>query len=786
MNTKRSLKQILLIICSVVFLSNVYQAKAAGSNVSEAPLNTDFLNAINNKSDCKGAIPSSITIKSNSIHGIKGLSNEIALPAKYDLRNIGKVTSVKNQGTSQQSWAFSEIASLESNLMPNENEDFSERNMAVYGNNMFDYGYQRGGNRDMQSAYLASWAGPVYEQNDPFIPPIDAAGTLNMQAVNVSKQAKHVQEILYIPDRNSSLDNDKIKQAIMKYGAVSSLMYFDSDYYDLYNSTYYYNGEPSKNHFVTIVGWDDNFPATKFNNTPAGNGAFIVKGSWGKWFGDNGYCYVSYYDTAFGKDNTVVNGIESPNNYDEIYQYDPLGCDNYVGTGNDDTEWAANVFTSKHDNEKLAAASFYTLTEGSSYEIYVNGNYNNGGLSNLKFVKSGTIDSAGYHTIKFDNPINLTNGNKFAVAVKITSPGCNYPIADEKPITDRTSKATANAGESFVSSDGTSWDDILEYIPNANVCIKAFTTISHPDSESKITDFKIKAHDNQGNVLQDIIGDVDEDYNWIDVQIPYGVDEDLLKPSIETSTPVTGTDIQGSHVNVVAKDGVSKKSYYLNVMKYTPRFYKIKAGDYTLNVLAPQSTGNDDIYMIGEFNSWGLKTGDPIGTIHPELISNYKLIKQPDGSYAINGTISAKDKYKFVRGTSWSYVEDTIDAVSMPNRVVGNEKNQYLLIDKWVDKPDDLSITDGTMYCNSESAPNSVIINNKAYNVRYLFNSNNTTEIGDDLKSGNNIYYCLPAADSSVNKWTNLLNGSVLNTLEKEDLNVLDYKDNHGNDIFFK
>lgn len=50
-----------------------------------------------------------------------------------------------------------------------------------------------------------------------------------------------------------------------------------------------------------------------------------------------------------------------------------------------------------------------------------------------------------------------------------------YPIALEYPFSGYSSKAKANPGESFISPDGNNWTDTTMYIPNTNVCIKAFT-----------------------------------------------------------------------------------------------------------------------------------------------------------------------------------------------------------------------------------------------------------------------------------------------------------------------
>ena len=67
---------------------------------------------------------------------------------------------------------------------------------------------------------------------------------------------------------------------------------------------------------------------------------------------------------------------------------------------------------------------------------------------------------------------------------RLTNPTYQYPIAVEMPISGHSSQATANASESFVSSDGNTWTDITTEpgYSNTDVCIKAFTD---PESSSE-------------------------------------------------------------------------------------------------------------------------------------------------------------------------------------------------------------------------------------------------------------------------------------------------------------
>ena len=395
-------------------------------------------------------------------------ANELlAAPSSYDLRTQGKLTPVRDQGNCGSCWAFATYGSLESNLLPSETWDFSENNLKnTHG---FDLGHCDGGNGDMSTAYLVRWSGPVSEADDPY----DPSSGVSPPGLPARKL---IQEVLYVPDRANSSDNENIKQAIMTYGGVMTSMYFGDSYYNSTNKTYYYNGPPTtnSNHAVVIVGWDDNFDKNKFTPVPPGNGAFIIKNSWGSSWGENGYFYISYYDSKIGKYNYVFNGAEPTTYYGRVYQYDPLGSTGAFGYGSN-TAWFANVFTAV-GSEGLVAVSFYTASPNSSYDLYIYTAVTSGPTTgSLAGSQTGTIASAGYHTISLNVPVALTSGDKFSVVVKLTTPGYIYPVPVEGPWSF--SSPTANPGESYMSSSGNSWTDMtsISGCAECNVCLKAFT-----------------------------------------------------------------------------------------------------------------------------------------------------------------------------------------------------------------------------------------------------------------------------------------------------------------------
>jgi hypothetical protein len=231
----------------------------------------------------------------------------------------------------------------------------------------------------------------------------------------------------------------------------------------------------SGNHAVTIVGWDDNYPATNFSTTPPGNGAYIVKNSWGMSFGQSGYFYVSYYDGVMGYDEHAVFTAEPTTNYNTNYQYDPFGYVGQYGYGTD-VAYAANVFNATSDGT-LKAISFWTPDFGTQYtaSIYVNPAANNPTSGTLASTISGTVGYAGYYTEPLNTTVPLTRGETFSVVIKFTTPGDTQPVTIQNKTKDYDAAVPRTPrGVSFVSPDGTTWTDVTTIDPFYACNIHAF------------------------------------------------------------------------------------------------------------------------------------------------------------------------------------------------------------------------------------------------------------------------------------------------------------------------
>ncbi len=416
------------------------------------------------------------------------------LPTSFDLRDSNLVTGVRSQsgGTC---WTHGTMAAIESNLLVTKawqnNGETGEPNLAEYHLdwwNGFNDNYNAdigGGNEGLQvhmggdyrvsTAYLSRGDGAVRD--------IDGQSYDNPPDYdNPDFHYFYPRDVVWLTMDNNFVGMDSIKKIIMRNGALATCMCYDDSFIDgNYN---HYQPESSSylpNHSVTIVGWDDN------HSVPAapGNGAWLVKNSWGTGWGNNGYFWISYYDKWACREHQMgavsFYNVE-PMQYSIVYYHDYHG---WRDTKTDIKE-ACNAFHCR-DNVWLTSVSFFAADDDIDYKIKIYKTFVADSFSNAVNIKTGHITHLGFHTIDLDVPVKLNDGDDFYIYLYLSNGGHPYdrtslvPVLLNDTIVTKSKDETlvrsaANQGESFyfdtIWHDFYFYDDPSGYDSTGNFCIK--------------------------------------------------------------------------------------------------------------------------------------------------------------------------------------------------------------------------------------------------------------------------------------------------------------------------
>jgi C1A family cysteine protease len=478
-SARRSVPTALVAILVVVaVLAPAAGAAGATAQPESGPLSPAFVEALHDPlvTVGLGRVPSPVEVEVGA--AAETAAARRAEPSSYDLRNEGRLPAVHDQADWGTCWAFANVAALESRLLPAESHDYSEDNLigrSGYGSTQ-GWRYDFGGYDFMAVAYFARWAGPIEETDDPY-------GTWTLPTVNTAQ--KHVQDVVMIPGRTAWNDNAVIKQLVRANGALSVGMYWENGAYSelqdaigAIQPAYYLGVKMGENHGVNVVGWDDQYPAGNFDGVwgqPPGPGAFLVRNSWGSSWGDGGYFWVSYFDRSFARDQglggyggaTSYVTVEGTDNYANIYQYDDLGVTDRWGYGVPRV-WGATRYTASA-TQSVSAVGFYTLSSSTLYQVWAGPT-----LKTLTLRARGVRQLPGYGTVSLSQPLPVTAGRRFVVAIRLYSPGDSHPLAMERPARTWMRQAVAARGQSYISRNGISWTDVTRVRASSSVCLKAF------------------------------------------------------------------------------------------------------------------------------------------------------------------------------------------------------------------------------------------------------------------------------------------------------------------------
>ena len=371
------------------------------------------------------------------------------LAATFDWRQLGKVTSVKNQGACGACYAFASAGNIESRLLIDGmgTFDLSENNLKECEY----FGSSCGGGNYWRVANLLAAKGAVLESCDPYVPGDVACKSTCPYQVSLLDWRE------FAHDTAPSVAT--IKSYLQTYGPIyTSMNAGHSDAwateFNAYNGSYtlYTTVTGTSNHAVLIIGWDDNAVHA------GGQGAWIVKNSWGtSWGGTCGYgTERGYFKIAYGSANigSWSSFIASWQDYDAdgvMLYHDEGGYTNSLGYGVT-MAWGLVKFVPGED-VLPKRVEFWSTDATPDVDVFIYDTFSGGTVSGLLASKLNTsFDLPGYHSIEIPSVPRITAGNDIYVVMKITDASYKYPLVYD-------SAGPRDAGTSYISYNGTTWSE---------------------------------------------------------------------------------------------------------------------------------------------------------------------------------------------------------------------------------------------------------------------------------------------------------------------------------------
>ena len=474
-----------------------------------------------------------------------GIASYALYPGTYNTNEERFVTEVKNQRNTSLCWAFSLASNLETSLLTREQKyyDLSEEQLDYFwanrvndplGNTPNDKitrtqsDYHGTGNGRVASFFLSTWSGMTTEEKVPF-----QSSAVTWPDSLAYDTSAYMEDAIF-----SQYTVERTKQLLIEYNSVSAMIYMLDNYYYPDTASYSCPQSGLVNHAVTIVGWDDTYSKENFPSASGVNndGAWIVKNSYGKNWGKNGYFYLSYEDQSIT--NLVSNTASASEEYNNNYFYDgaAAGTVTFPSKTINNGYYVSNIFKATAGNgkdEKLGEIVTAVPQDNTDFQIQV---YTD--LKNTSDPTSGTpayaepVDYtqplAGIHTIHLNTPVKIPQGTFYSVVIRIPDGSNKFYV--EKTTTS-TSWFTATAGidpdQSFISTSGKKWYDAGNQY---NCCFSVKAHTKTLDSSTVVTPSAEPTPDAKPTVNPEVQPSVSPDS-------PSEVTPIITPKAVPTSTP---------------------------------------------------------------------------------------------------------------------------------------------------------------------------------------------------------------------------------------------------------
>ncbi|MFO7914108.1 MAG: C1 family peptidase [Candidatus Krumholzibacteriales bacterium] len=206
-------------------------------------------------------------------------ASSMTLPSSWDWRDYGVATEIRDQDGCGSCWDFAGIAALEAVIDINEGVEYDLSEQQILSCATPGYGCSGG---------WYSWAWDYITGNGAVLEscmPYQASDTVACADGSCGKVAT-TGGWIDIPN-----NVDAIKEAVMESPVATTFTVYN-DFSSYGGGCYEHDGDDPINHAVLIIGWQD----TLCN----GEGAWLIKNSWGTGWGLSGYGYIKYGSCNIG------------------------------------------------------------------------------------------------------------------------------------------------------------------------------------------------------------------------------------------------------------------------------------------------------------------------------------------------------------------------------------------------------------------------------------------------------------------------------------------------------
>jgi C1A family cysteine protease len=211
-----------------------------------------------------------------------------SLTAKaFNWRDAGKLTPIKNQGTCGSCWAFTAVGVFESAWLIRNGESVS-----LSEQNVLDCATENG--KEVGSCNGGWYAGVYnYYKTRSFQLAKDIPYKTKKETCKSGIQSKYkVATWGYIVPNMGIPKVEEMKKALCTYGPIAATVKvtpaFQAYKSGIFDEMAKVTSSKDINHAIIIVGWDDS------------KNAYLVKNSWGSYWGEDGYVWVDYRSDNIG------------------------------------------------------------------------------------------------------------------------------------------------------------------------------------------------------------------------------------------------------------------------------------------------------------------------------------------------------------------------------------------------------------------------------------------------------------------------------------------------------